>query len=102
MITSERYSAAVGSDIWAAVTISRIISSLKREAIRAAQNASASSIWSNAGCGYSVFQFHGWKKSASTLPSDGLVGYFTLIQGRIHKPNDSSPSAILSFSIRYS
>ncbi len=48
--------------------------SVKRETMRAAQNASASSICSNAGWGYSVFQRAGSKKSASTFPTEGYDG----------------------------
>ena len=52
---------------WAA----RTISSVKRETMRAAQNASSGSMRSKAGLGYSGFQRSGSKKSDSKFPTSG-------------------------------
>ena len=46
--------------------------------------------------GTRFFHFRGSKKSASILPSDGLAGYLTFIQSRLHSPRETSPFAILS------
>ena len=83
--------------------MARIISSLKRDAIRAAQNASAASIWLERGLrilGLPLPRLE--ERRPRCCRATGCSGYRTFVQSRCHRPNDNSPLAILSPSIRYS
>jgi hypothetical protein len=53
-----------------------MMSSLKRDTIRAAQNASSARMFRKAGFGYSGFHCSASKKSPSNRPTDaGTLGY---------------------------
>src|SRR4029450_8621672 len=82
IITSARRRAAVESDKRDSSTMAVIIALLKRDMMRAAQKASAASIWLKAGLGYSVFHVAGSNTSASMLPIEVCLGHFADCQSR--------------------
>jgi hypothetical protein len=82
MMMSPRDLAAPGFESWACSTTARIIVSLNRDIMLAAQNASAASSCLNEGFGYSVFHVAGSNTSASMLPIEGSSDHLIDIQSR--------------------